>query len=277
MFYPEDVVKSLKQEIPLEKGITILKEWCERFTGIAGPVMHLTKLLINCDKGEDAIPDLERAIKHVLIEKDRDECKQLLNRVKPSEIQKHIKANDFKSAHKLARKSLNSKEVPEVLAYDLIRLFDAWIKAEPKQVKDMIPEIESDFKQFLDKCTGQLDHEMVKNLIAQKQALVVKAATSYLGELDSIDKLKQLSSAMKTIIGLDDSNYHAKFQLAAGCMHLGFAYAKAKDVDNAKGPLLDSEKYVNEILNDCEDDNLIQNAEKIKEQLDQIIKRMNIS
>ena len=116
----------------------------------------------------------------------------------------------------------------------------------------------------------------VVNLIAQKQALVVKAATHHLGDLDSVDKLKELRSAMKAIIKLDDSNYHAKFQLAAGCMHLGFAYAKAHDVDNAKQALQDSEKYINEILNDCEDDNLIKNAEQIKEQLDQIIQRTNI-
>jgi hypothetical protein len=215
-------------------------------------------------------------MKNTLFEEDKEQCKKLLIQIRPSEVEKYLKKKDFKGGIDFIRNKLEEEEVTQEIAHDLIQLYNEWINVHPDHVKNKLTEINNDFTKCINRLSPSLSTELIHSIQMQKHAVLVKAASSHLGEWDSVEKLEKSNKAMEALLEMDKTNYQAMLQLAAGLMHRGFAYAKNKEIEKAKKPLHDSYSYIKEIIQNCANENILKNAEELKKNLEGIIEKIGL-
>ncbi len=268
-------------EEKIREIISDLEPWCKDFPELTGPARLVAFLFSQLEQPAEAIPHLERCLKHGISVEGVKQCREMLSDRKGSAlVADAIKKKEYRTARDLLVKELESS--PDILrtAQQLLGVYNQWIKGNPEEAHSLIALIDEDIDGALRSLESSGDEEtrpepeILSKIIENKRQLMVAAALAPVDRLDTPDKCRDLLPCFEEIQDLDKDNLHAVYYYAFCLFQSAAEKYHAGTGDRGESELRKAASYFERVIHESPDNEMKTEAVKLLNNIKDVLKTM---
>ena len=296
--YPDEIQiiyqdQDLSQE-DLNRAIDKFKEWCDIYPRITGPARMLGFLLRRQNKGKEALPYLEKAVKNAFFDHAIEECKELIGSINmPDNIEEYIDNADYAGARVYVKKQLMKQPTNQNLLQTLINCYARQIEDQPKDSDELFIDMEldiDDIKKTLDDSISKRSKDGL--LIDPKAAdvsllnfmknedqwgtFLTESFISHYNQETLKNNWDNIIVLMGGLIEHYPENVNAKFYLMIAHFNLGNEDGQKQELEVLKKHWAEADRFSKEVIGKTENEDLIKSAQGVRNQIDRFREQLDL-